>query len=228
MSSDSPRSRSHTDPARGAGALADLLDIGVAHRMLAGERKSGDAWVSAAFDGGILIGVIDGLGHGEEAAHPAELACATLRADPGADVVTLINSCHAALRDTRGAVMTLVQLHPPSPTMTWVAVGNVDGRLIRRRLRDDGSHHSEVVLLKGGVVGYRLPALSPRTHPVEPGDTLMLATDGVRPMALEEHFREPLSAQAHADSLLAAYGLETDDSLVLVARYRGPAPSAGR
>lgn len=195
--------------------------------MLAGERKSGDAWVSAPFDGGILIGVIDGLGHGEEAALPAQLACATLRAEPGADVVTLINSCHGALRHTRGAVMTVVQLHLPGPTMTWIAVGNVDGRLIRGRLRDDGSHPSEAVLLRGGVVGYRLPVLSPKTHAVEPGDTLMLATDGLRLTALDEPLRRPLSAQAHADLLLAAYGLETDDSLVLVARYRGPARSPG-
>ena len=228
MSSGSRRSRSKTDSTLGAGSLADLLDIGVAHRMLAGERKSGDAWVSAPFDGGILIGVIDGLGHGEDAAHPAQLACATLRAEPGADVVTLIKSCHAALRNTRGAVMTLVQLHLPGPTMTWIAVGNVDARLIRGRLRDDRSHPSEVVLLRGGVVGYRLPVLSPKTHAVEPGDILMLATDGLRPTALEVPFRRPLSAQAHADSLLAAHGLDTDDSLVLVARYGGSAPSPGR
>jgi hypothetical protein len=203
-------------------SLADLIDVGVAHRTLQGERESGDAWVLAPFDSGALLAVIDGLGHGPEAAHPAQLARRALQAEPHTDLVSLIGRCHTALRHTRGAVMTLVQIHLPRPTMTWVAVGNVEGRLVRgQRPHERASYPSEAVLLMGGVVGYQLPALKPATLALDPGDTVMLATDGLRADALETLSEHSAGAQQQADSLLATHGRDTDDALVLIARYHG-------
>jgi hypothetical protein len=202
-------------------SLADLIDIGIAHRTLPGEQESGDAYVVAPFDGGTLVAVIDGLGHGPEAAQAAQLARVTLQAEPAANVVTLIQICHTALRHTRGAVMTLVQINLPGPAMTWVGVGNVEGRLLRERHpHERTSHPSEAVMLRGGVVGYQLPALKPATLALNSGDTLMLATDGLRPGALETLSEGSGGVQELADSLLSTHGRDTDDALVLVARYR--------
>lgn len=210
-------------PATNPQPLADLLDVGVAQCTLEGERESGDAWVLAPFDGGALLAVIDGLGHGPEAAHPAQLARRALQAEPHTDLVSLIERCHTALRHTRGAVMTLVQIHLPGPSMTWVAVGNVEGRLVRGQRPDErASHPDEAVLLMGGVVGYRLPpALKPATLALDPGDTVMLATDGLRADALETLAEHSAGAQQQADALLATHGRDTDDALVLIARYHG-------
>jgi negative regulator of sigma-B (phosphoserine phosphatase) len=202
-------------------SLADLIDIGIAHRTLPGEQESGDAYVVSPFDRGILVAVIDGLGHGPEAAQAAQLARGALQAESAAGVVTLIQRCHTALRQTRGAVMTLVQIHLPGPTITWVGVGNVEGRLLREHSpHEHASHPSEAVMLMGGVVGYQLPALKSGTLALNPGDTLMLATDGLRPGALETLSEGSGGVQELADSLLAAHGRDTDDALVLVARYR--------
>jgi len=56
--------------------------------------------------------------------------------------------------------------------------------------------------------------------PVSPGDTLILATDGVRGGYLDlVAVSDP--PQQLADQLLAEYGRGTDDALVLVARYLG-------
>jgi hypothetical protein len=218
MSADLPAPESGKErPAMNPKSLGNLIDIGVAYRTLKGEQESGDAWVLAPFDGGVLFAVIDGLGHGPEAAHPAQLARRALQAEPHTDLVSLIGRCHIALRHTRGAVMTLVQIHLPDPSMTWVAVGNVEGRLMRGR----ASHPSEAVLLMGGVVGYQLPALKPATLALHPGDTVMLATDGLRAAALETLSEHSASAQEQADSLLATHGRDTDDALVLIARYQG-------
>jgi negative regulator of sigma-B (phosphoserine phosphatase) len=202
-------------------SLDDLIDVGVAHRVLAGERESGDAWVLAPYDGGMLIAVIDGLGHGPEAAHAAQLARGALHDEPRADVAALIHECHTALRHSRGAVMTLVQIDLPGPTMTWIGVGNVDGRLVRGHgSQERASRANEAVLLMGGVVGYQLPVLKPVTLALHPGDTLMLATDGLRPDALEALSRHTAGVQEQADTLLSTHGRDTDDALVLIACYQ--------
>jgi len=79
-------------------------------------------------------------------------------------------------------------------------------------------------LLRGGVVGVHLPALAAAIVPIMRGDTLILATDGVRSDFLHEilPYRDP--PQAVADRILARFGRITDDALVLVARYLGPWP----
>jgi hypothetical protein len=75
--------------------------------------------------------------------------------------------------------------------------------------------------LAGGIVGYRIPhALATHQVSIGPGDLLVIATDGI----LEDHvagmdFAAP--AMAIAEHILNAYSRESDDALVLTARYRG-------
>lgn len=75
----------------------------------------------------------------------------------------------------------------------------------------------------GGVVGHHLPRVHPRAAvPIEPGDTLVLATDGIDPTKIGDVDRMA-SAQANADRIMADGRKGTDDALVLVARFRGGA-----
>ena len=76
----------------------------------------------------------------------------------------------------------------------------------------------EDLLLRGGVVGFQLPALSEHVLAVAPGDTLLLATDGVRPEFAEGLVLGP-SPQELADRILAQYLKGSDDALVLVAQF---------
>ncbi len=50
---------------------AALIDWGVATLMLAGERESGDLHLVKPVGTGVLVSVVDGLGHGAEAAAAA-------------------------------------------------------------------------------------------------------------------------------------------------------------
>jgi phosphoserine phosphatase RsbX len=97
-------------------------------------------------------------------------------------------------------------------------VGNIDATLLRA---DPGNGRPrESVMLVGGVPGHQLPPLRPYELPVWPGDTLVLATDGVRGGYLDL-IAVSDSPQQLADHLLSEYGKGTDDALVLVARYLG-------
>jgi phosphoserine phosphatase RsbX len=199
--------------------LAALLDVGTAGRALdalAEGNVSGDVAVAVPFSGGALVAVIDGLGHGVEAAAAAHAAAGVLESRAGETVLQLIRECHERLHKTRGAVMSLACFSAKDSSMTWTGIGNVEGILFRRN--PTARAPRENLVARGGVIGYQLPTPRAVTLPVSRGDTLIFATDGIRSgfstgLALEHSPREL------ADSILARHARETDDALVLVARY---------
>lgn len=187
----------------------------VASRPLPGQSVSGDQHVVAPGRDGVLLAAIDGLGHGEQATLAARRAADVLARSPDEPVVALLELCHRALRDTRGAAMTVLSLRPRERVATAVGVGNVEAMLVR--VGGDGRQLRQAVLLRNGVVGYRLPALQPCVLPLGPGDVLVFATDGVR-----EDFGDRVDAAEPVDTLvervLAAGYRGTDDALVLACR----------
>jgi len=197
-----------------------LIDWGISARTYEGEIESGDAYVVAPFPGGVLVAVIDGLGHGAEAATAARAAVATLQEHAEEPVIDLLPRCHEALRKTRGAALSLASFQAVTGTMTWLGVGNVEGALFR--VDRTARHPRDSLMLRGGVVGYRLPPLRAASHAVFAGDMLTFATDGI---AGGFHAHAPLgrSPQDMADEIQLRYGKKTDDALVLVATYLGDA-----
>jgi phosphoserine phosphatase RsbX len=197
-----------------------IVDWAVATLALEGESESGDLHAVFPFEGGALVAAIDGLGHGPEAAVAARSAADALERQPGQPVMELLSRCHESLRGTRGAVITLASFDVRRATMCWVGVGNIEGTLLRAEPGEGRPRES--VMLVGGVPGHQLPNLRANELPVSPGDTLVLATDGVRGGYLDlVDASDP--PQQLADHLLAEYGKGTDDALVLVARYLGTA-----
>jgi hypothetical protein len=194
------------------------IEWGVASRPYPGQVESGDLHVVAVFEGGALAAAIDGLGHGEEAAQAARQAAEALLDDPARPVRHLVERCHQALRGGRGAVMTLAAFDTRQDRITWTAIGNVEASLCRAE--GGAIPPRESIIPRGGVVGYQLPPLREVVLPIGPGDVLILATDGVaHDFILESPLQTP--ADAYARHLLARYGKDTDDALVLVVRYLG-------
>lgn len=191
------------------------IEWAIKGRALRGEAVSGDARVALATPAGMLLGVIDGLGHGPEAADAAAQAVEVLSAHPNEPVGELVDRCHLALHATRGVAMSIAALDVDGRKLEWVGVGNVESILLRERAArgDDGA-----LLLRGGVVGYRLPPLRPARVQLRPGDTLVMASDGVDPAFAWQVDR--LTAPAPlARRLLERHARDGDDALVLVARY---------
>ena len=195
-----------------------LVEWGVTAAALTGQAENGDAYVVEPFADGILVAVVDGLGHGREAAAAARLAVATLRRYPFEPLPVLFSRCHESLRQTRGVVLSAASFHARERTMAWLGVGNVEGLLQRASPR--GGPAAETLLLRRGVVGSHLPPLGAAALAVHPGDTLILATDGVR-RDFAQDLPSGVPPQRAADRILARHARGTDDALVLVARYLG-------
>jgi serine/threonine protein phosphatase PrpC len=196
----------------------ELIEWGVASRPIADAAVSGDLHLVNPFDGGVLLAVIDGLGHGAEAAEAARTAAEILERHARDPVVTLIERCHQALVQTRGAVMTLVSVCAVEGTITWIGVGNVEGRLVHAGADLPVSH--ENVLLRSGLVGDQLPELQSSEVAVSRSDLLVLATDGIR-AGFESQIQFQETPGQIAERILNQHFKGTDDALVLVARYLG-------
>ena len=188
-----------------------VLERGVAGQTHHGEGRSGDVAVFAPCRRGGLLAVIDGLGHGDLAADAAEAAAEVVRQRAEDSAHDLLAACHKALRSTRGAVMTLAWFDVVARELEWTGVGNVEARLVRTGTRP----HSPVVL--GGVLGMNLPKVRLDTVALEPGDTVVLATDGIS-ANYSESVDPAAGAQEVADNVLARCGKGTDDALVAVVR----------
>jgi serine phosphatase RsbU (regulator of sigma subunit) len=195
-----------------------LLDWGVASLSFPGEPVCGDLYLVEPFPNGVLVAAVDGVGHGAEAAAAAQLAAATLRAYAHESVLSLLKRCHEALRETRGVVLTVASFNALDATMTWVGVGNVEGVLLRAE--GQAGPLREYVLSHGGVLGHQLPPLRGFVLSVVPGDTLLIATDGIR-SGFAEGLNLEKSPQEIADRILDRDTKGSDDALVLVARYQG-------
>jgi hypothetical protein len=183
---------------------------------LPGERVSGDRAVVAEADGVVLVAVIDGLGHGPEAAAAAIAAAAVLEAAPELPLAELVVTCHERLRHTRGVVLSVASFALARGAMTWLGIGNVEGWLVRAHATPQMPDRALVP--HAGTVGYLLPTLAPRTVAVADGDTLVFASDGIHG-GFRREILGTRSPPEIADAIFAGYAKPSDDSCVLVARY---------
>src|SRR3954451_1826383 len=180
-----------------------------------GEERSGDLAFFFPTASGALTCLIDGLGHGPEAADAAELCASVVRTHAEAPVKELMQACHERLAETRGVVMTVAWCDLERSTVSWAGVGNVDARLVH----SGPDQREDVALVFGGVLGYRMPSVRAATMPLERGDVLVMITDGIE-AAISPALTGGGAAQTMADRILSMHGKGNDDALVVVIRYR--------
>ena len=185
-----------------------------------GENVCGDRLLAVDVNGtGALIGVLDGLGHGADAAEAANCGVEVLRNARSEPLDVLVQRCHRALSGTRGAAMTLARIDFQADMLSWVGIGNVAADLVAKH--PAGVEVRSSARLAGGIVGYRIPeVLTPQEVPIRPGDLLVIASDGI----VEDHLDDiDFSAPALviADQILHSHAKDNDDALVLAARHRG-------
>lgn len=202
-------------------STAPFIDWAVASRPFVGESQSGDLHVVEPFRDGVLLGAIDGLGHGAKAAAAALEALEVLRELPGAPVEELFLRCSRRLKHSRGVVMTLASLHADEGVMSWAGIGNVEAVL----WRPPDSRHSrrESLPLRGGFIGDGVATTHARTVPLERGDVALFATDGLR-AGFGDRLDLDANLETQTEALFQRYAKEEDDALLLLARWKGESP----
>lgn len=190
------------------------LEIGARRAPMRGEVECGDAWAHARSGRWERLCLVDGLGHGPLAAVASAAALAAFRAAPdSATPGDIIGLCHAAMGNTRGAVMAVAAIDQAEGKFVFAGVGNIAGVVHS----GESSHH---LLSVDGIVGHNVRKVLMVERCWSPGDTLVLATDGLSgrwnmtayPGLLKRH------ALLVASVLFRDFAQPTDDATVVVAR----------
>jgi phosphoserine phosphatase RsbX len=197
----------------------DEVDVAVASHPMPGQVESGDASLALAGSDRLLLLVVDGLGHGPEAAAAAQRALVAAERHANEPLDAIFRHCHAALLGSRGVAMSAAILRPALGRLTWAGVGNVEGILVIADARPSLTRPRQSLINRGGVVGYQLPDVRVTSLECRPSSCLVLATDG-----LDHRFVDDIvpgaPSQAIADRALDRHWRRDDDGLVLVAQLR--------
>ncbi len=191
-----------------------LVEIAGLARARPGLRVCGDAWTRLDREDGALVAVVDGLGHGPEAAEAARAAVETLNVQATAagpcNLSQLLAAMHETLRGTRGAVAGVALVEACTGSLHYAGIGNTEVRLF-------GPAPSRLFSRPGLLGGGRAPRPTVQSARLPPGAVLMLHTDGVGPL---EGAQVPLrlSCQALAQHVLERWAHAEDDAAVVVVR----------
>jgi anti-sigma regulatory factor (Ser/Thr protein kinase) len=199
--------------ARPVSRTTSRLDVGAVNLPKAGETISGDAWLARPTARGTRILVVDGLGHGPIAHDAAQAAVDAFRAAPEQSVEGAVETCHLALRSTRGAALAVTEVDVEAGVVRFAGVGNVAGSIW------DGSrsHHT---VSHNGTAGHGIIRIREFSYLWAKGALLVLASDGLTTRwTLESYPGLP----ARDPSLVAAilyrdHSRQRDDVTVVVAR----------
>jgi serine/threonine protein phosphatase PrpC len=178
---------------------------------------NGDAFVLKQWDAGALVGVIDGLGHGPLAHQAAQTAWQYVESHFNQPLEAIFRGVERACQATRGVVMALARfdLRPLLPVcrFTFASLGNIEVRLF-------GSAEPTRFMIRRGVIGMHAPLPMISEHHWQPGNVLILHSDGVSTQWRWEDVTQltRVPAPVMARRLLTALAKDSDDATVVVVK----------
>lgn len=182
----------------------------------AGEWTCGDAWSLIRTPNGVQAVVVDGLGHGAEAARAADEALRIVRECEGWSPARTIEAAHGPLRATRGAAIAVAEVVASEQVLYFAGVGNISGTIVSRgKSRGLTSHN--------GTVGFALHKVQEFTYPWQDNACLVMHSDGITSRARADAY--PGLAERHpaivAGVIFRDFNRGRDDATVLVVRGPG-------
>jgi len=152
---------------RAGGALIAGLSVAVS-----GEDRCGDAWDQETYAGVMAVLVVDGLGHGIDAALAAQECVRAFRRHSRLAPAARIEALHDALRATRGAAVGVAEIDPGRGVVSFAGLGNVSASVYGQGpVRHLVSHH--------GIAGHVARKIAEYTYPWPPRGALVMHSDGL-------------------------------------------------
>lgn len=193
-------------------ATARLWDVGVFTRPRGFAAENGDAFVVRRSNSELLVGLIDGLGHGPLAQKAALAAQQYVQSHEAQPLDKIFLGVGRACKATRGVVMALARFKS-SGTLEFAALGNIEVRAWTGEQRLP-------FVFKRGFLGSIETNVHMQEFPWNSEWLLVMHSDGLRTHWQWSDFPgiETDSAQVAASRLMRTLAAENDDATVLVAR----------
>ena len=191
--------------------IKNVYSWGGATRPHPGYQANGDAMLIRELEGRLVVAVIDGLGHGEDAETASQMALNYVEDNIERPFLQLMPEMHDKLKGTRGVVISLISLDLETHLLSWLGLGNVEIRIMPRPIVSP--------FPKPGVLGYgRLPRLQLTEIRLPDEFTLVLYSDGITERWSKESRPDLVSLPAALLShcLLREYSRSNDDATVVV------------
>ena len=187
------------------------LEIGAICLPKTGEEVPGDGWLLEASDDYRTIMVVDGLGHGPNAARAARAATEAFAAHPAATPGALMQICHGALAATRGAAGAAARIAPAKKHGSFAGVGNIACRVEMIGERRQLVSHS-------GTLGHVMRRVQEFEFDFPAGALLILHSDGLTTRWTSEDYPGLLGKHPGliAGVLYRDHNRGTDDVTVVV------------
>ena len=191
-----------------------LLEHSSLIRPCQGERVSGDTVVVRPLEQGVLVAIVDVLGHGPEAHELTHVIDRYLVNYGTFDVSGLMTRLHKHLKGTRGAAMGLCAIDKATGRLDYAGIGNTTMRCF-------GKTETRFVS-QAGVLGQNMRTPRPQSLQMEPGDIIVLYTDGVSDRFTAADYPGILhhSPQQVATNILQRFGKNHDDAACIAVRYK--------
>lgn len=148
------------------------IELGAVCLPKSGEEAVGDGWLLRESGNYRTILLIDGLGHGPNAAHAARVATDAFAKHAAAAPGPLMQICHAALVSTRGAAGAAARVDPEKKQGTFAGIGNISCRIESARERRQLVSHS-------GTLGHVMRRVQEFEFDFPTGALLILHSDGL-------------------------------------------------
>ena len=173
--------RIYSRPGLGSAIMARILRqqpkasgmaIGAAVAPYPGEKVCGDNWSFAAAKAGPTLLLVDGSGHGFEAARATEIAIRCFIDHTEQSCEAIMDAIHRILAPTRGAAVAVVRIDAAAKLVRLVGVGNISALLIH----SGGTRH---MVSHNGTAGHVAPRIREFTYEYDAAALVVLHSDGV-------------------------------------------------
>lgn len=147
-------------------------EFGVICLPIRGEEVAGDGWLYERNVTRSLLAVVDGLGHGPDAALAAHAALETFARRSGDTPAGMMDMAHAALRPTRGAAAAVAAWDPVSGRGQFCGVGNINAVVI-------GQAGQRSLVSHNGTLGHSARTMTPFDFELPAAGLLVMHSDGL-------------------------------------------------
>lgn len=190
------------------------LDVAAHALPYPGENECGDAISVQASTGRVAFCVVDGLGHGPEAAKAAQASIRVFEESSHLYPGEILQRCHQALGHTRGAAIAITILDRGQ--LIHCGIGNISCYTV-------GPAVSQQHLLShDGIVGYTARRFQEKTYVWDKNAQLVMHSDGILTRSSLVHFAGSArrNVRLSAAFLLRDCRRGRDDTSVVVASER--------